>query len=70
VPDPLLVSAADAAKMIGLSRAMFYSLHSSGALGPLPLAFGRRRLWKRSELERWVDANCPPREEWMKECQR
>jgi predicted DNA-binding transcriptional regulator AlpA len=42
--DFLLLSAQDAAKLLGIGRSHFYGLHSSGRLGPLPVKLGRRAL--------------------------
>jgi len=66
--QPLLLSATDAASLIGIGRSLFWSMHSAGKV-PLPVGLGKRRLWRRSELERWVDAGCPARSQWeaMKE---
>ncbi len=61
----LLLSAVDAAKLISVGRSHFYALHSSGRLGPMPIQLGRRTLWNRKELESWVAAGCPAREQWL-----
>jgi len=63
--EALLVSSDGAAELIGVSRAHFYALHSSGRLGPLPVRLGRRTLWRRSELQKWTEASCPPRDRWQ-----
>ena len=68
MPEALLIDAADAAQRLGISRAMLYQMHSDGRLGPLPLTFGRRKLWRVAELAAWVasDPPCPPRAAWTK----
>lgn len=68
MPEALLIDAADAAERLGISRALLYAMHSDGRLGPLPLAFGRRKLWRVAELAAWVasDPPCPPRAAWTK----
>ncbi len=48
--DPLLLSTIEAAKLLGISRSMFYALHSSGRIGVMPTRLGRRTLWLRTEL--------------------
>jgi len=63
--EPLLLSAAKAAHLLGISRAHFYSMHSSGTLGPQPMRLGGRVLWSIDELKRWVDADCPQRQKWV-----
>ena len=64
--NPLLLSAEDAATLLGISRSLFYSLHSAGKVGPLPIRLNRRTLWSRKELELWVDNDCPTRPQWQK----
>ncbi len=63
--ESLLLGADKAATLIGVSRAHFYSMHSNGRLGPMPVRLGRRTLWRREELSRWVNAGCPARVKWM-----
>jgi excisionase family DNA binding protein len=63
--DSLLLSAEDAARLLGIGRSHFYALRSSGRLGPLPVKLGRRALWDRKELEAWVAAGCPTRQRWQ-----
>ena len=65
--EPLLVDAKEAGRLLGISPRHLAGMHSSGRLGPLPIALGRRRLWRTAELADWVDAGCPPRWEW---CER
>ena len=60
----LLVSAKEAARLCGVGRSLWYSMHSSGELGPLPIKLGKRTLWRRQELEEWVRVGCPERTRW------
>ena len=62
--ETLLISTEDAAKVLGIGKTLFYSMHSSGRLGPLPVKLGRRSLWNRKEIEDWVEAGCPARNRW------
>jgi len=64
--EPLLLSFADAAKLLSISRATLYMLHADGRLGLQVHKIGRRSLLNRAELERWVDAGMPPRIVWEK----
>lgn len=59
--DRLLVGAADAAAMCGVSRSTWWAFHSSGRV-PAPIRLGGRTLWRADELRHWVDAGCPARE--------
>lgn len=58
--DKLLLSAGEAASVLGISRSALYALHSSGRL-PLPVKLGRRTLWRAEELRNWTRAGCPTR---------
>ena len=62
--DSLLVSFAEAAELLSISRAHLYTMHSDGRLGPIVRKLGRRSLINRLELERWVEAGMPPRIQW------
>ena len=63
--ENLLLSADEAAALCGVGRSHWYSMHSSGQLGPLPVRLGRRTLWRREELAAWVKAGCPGRTRWV-----
>lgn len=55
--------AKEAAVFIGVSRATLYRLDAKG-LVPRAVRIGRSRRWRRDELRRWLDADCPSRERW------
>lgn len=61
---PLLLKPAKAARLIGVSRTVFYRLHNSGAI-PLPVKVGRVTYWRAGELRDWVNAGTPPRVVWQ-----
>ena len=50
---PLVPSAAEAAKALGLSRSGFLALVRRGK-APAPLRLGRRTVWPREVLERFI----------------
>jgi len=62
--EPLLLSAVEAAKALGISRSQLYSLHSAGRV-PLPVRLGRRTLWSREELAQWIRCGAVSREKWQ-----
>ena len=62
--EPLLLSASNTAKTLGISIRLLQSLNSSGRL-PMPVRLGRRTLWAADELRAWIAAGTPPREKWM-----
>lgn len=63
LPVPLLASAAQAAALCGLSVRTWWRLDSSGRI-PKAVLLGGSKKWRRSELEAWTAAGCPPRTEW------
>ena len=63
VINKLMLSAKDAAKYIGIGRTLWYALKSEGKL-PAPTQLGKRVLWRRCELQAWVEADCPDRLVW------
>lgn len=65
-PEPLLLSIEDTAKMLSISRPMFYQMISDGRFGLMGIRFGRKRLFSVEELRAWVQSGCPCREKWMK----
>ena len=70
-PDKLLLSAAEVAGLLGISRSAFYSLLSSGRIGPLPVRLGRSVRWSIDELKAWLSArdpvtgSLPNRDKWL-----
>lgn len=65
-PEPILLSVADTAKLLSISRPMLYQMISDGRFGLMSIRFGRKRLFPVEELKGWVNAGCPCREKWMK----
>jgi len=61
--QPLTVSAAEAARLLGVSRSTWDSWTTRG-LTPRPLRIGGRVLWSYRELMAWIDAGAPPRAIW------
>jgi excisionase family DNA binding protein len=49
-PTPLLVAAAEAAKMLGIGPTHFYGLIRMGKLGPQGIRLGRSVRWRADEL--------------------
>ncbi len=63
---PFQVNVAGAAKLLGVGKSLFYQMHSTGRLGPMPVVFNSKKLWSVEELQNWIRAGCPCRDEWLK----
>lgn len=63
---PLLVNAVTAAKLLGISRTLFYEIAANGQLGVMPVRFNSKKLWSTEELRAWVRAGCKNRDVWLK----
>jgi len=65
-PDPecLVATAAEVAKLLGISERHLWACHADGRLGPRPLAFGRAKRWRVAEIHAWVAAGAPARDRW------
>lgn len=69
--EPLLVGSREGARLCGISDSLFKKLARKCEV-PAPTRLDRRVLWNTRELKSWVDAGCPPREQWesLREAQR
>lgn len=63
--NPLLLSVDDTCKLLNIRRTLFYSMISTGHFGPLPLRLGRRRMYRRADVERWIELGAPARERFL-----
>jgi hypothetical protein len=61
--EPILLSAADAAKSLGVSVRLLQKLNSAGQFLP-PVKLGRRCLWSIESLREFVRLGCPSREKF------
>lgn len=66
---PLLLDSKALATMLSIGLSKLYQMNRSGHLGPMPLKFGQRTLWRTEEIAAWVRAGCPRRELWLKMAQ-
>lgn len=63
----LALSAGEVAKLLGISRAHVWRMHSSGRLPP-PVRLGRAVRWERAAIEGWLSAGAPSRDRWESMC--
>lgn len=61
--SPLLVKASEAAAMCGKSLRTWRTWDAAGKI-PRAVNIGRSKLWRLSELQDWVQAGCPNRQQW------
>lgn len=61
--ERMAVSAAEAAKLLGISQRHLWALNSSGRL-PRPIRFGRAVRWSVTDLHAWMAAGAPERSQW------
>lgn len=62
----LAVSAAQTAGLLGVSTRHLWAMNSAGKI-PKPVRLGRCVKWLRQELEDWLAAGAPSREQWEKQ---
>jgi len=60
----LLLTAHDAALLCGVSTRT-WRLWDEMGYTPQPVHIGRSVFWKHKELNQWIDAGCPKRENWV-----
>ena len=61
---PALLTIAQVCEVLNISRAEFYRLDASGKFTPLRVGLWRKVLYRKSEIEGWIDAGCPHRRIW------
>ncbi len=71
VNETILYSAADCARVCGISRRSWFRLNASGKV-PACVRVGASPRWVRKTLERWISLGCPSRCEFqaMQEMQK
>ena len=62
--DTLLLRAAEAARLCAVSKVSWFRWDSAGRI-PQGLKIGGCKVWRRSELEAWIEAGTPNREKWQ-----
>lgn len=63
-PVPLLINRDEAARLCCVSVRTWQRREHEG-LTPAPVSFGSRKvLYNRAELQDWINAGTPPREQW------
>lgn len=63
--ERLALPAADVAKLLGISERHLWALNASARV-PRPFRLGRAVRWNLAELQAWLDAGSPSRDQWEK----
>lgn len=63
VNSPLLITAKQCAATCGKSVRTWRSWDAAGLI-PRPVRIGRSTLWRANEIQDWITAGCPCRQEW------
>ncbi len=60
---PALLTIPQVCAYLNIARPTFYKINATGAFGLLPVKLGscRKVLYRRDEIEKWIQANCPGR---------
>ena len=61
--EPLLISDREAAALCSCSRSHWHVLAAAGKIPP-SVKLGRKRLWRREEIQEWAAAGCPDGRMW------
>ncbi len=61
--DALLIPDTAVAALAGVSRAHWQRLRAAGKVPP-SIRLGRKVLWRRLEIEAWIEAGCPDGKTW------
>lgn len=61
--DEWMLTPTQFARVLGLGRAKFFRLVSTGMI-PEPIRFGRCPRWPRWEIYDWINVGCPARDDW------
>jgi excisionase family DNA binding protein len=62
--DRLLLPVEDVARLLSVKPRTVWKWAACGRV-PRPVKIGGRTLWRRAELEEWVEGGCPSRR-WVK----
>ncbi len=63
--EPALWTIQQVCAYLNISRAEFYRLNQTGAFAPLKVPLCRKVLYRKSEIQNWIEAACPHRKIWQ-----
>lgn len=59
--EPFLVDVSETARLLGISRSLFYQMLSAGRIPLKPVRFGRKRLYDVEQIKSFVRSGCSPK---------
>ncbi len=65
IAEPELITFDDLGKLMQVSVRQLYLMEDDGRLGPARVQIGRSVRFRRREVEQWIAAGCPSRDEWI-----
>ena len=65
--EPLLLTIPQVCQYLNIKRATFYKINATGAFGLLPVKLGtcRKVLYRKTEIEKWIQGDCPHGKIWQ-----
>jgi len=65
--QPALLTIPQVCEYLNIARATFYKINATGAFGLLPIRLGtcRKVLYRRDEIDNWIQSGCPHRKVWQ-----
>jgi predicted DNA-binding transcriptional regulator AlpA len=61
--EPAVFTLAELARYLNRGSSSIYRDLALGII-PSPVKIGGRQMWRRVEIDAWLDAGCPSRDEW------
>ena len=65
--DSLALTNAELARELKISSRHLFTLERTGRIGPKAIRLGHAVRWPRSEIEAWLAAGAPSREQWERQ---
>lgn len=63
--DFLMLDEKKIARILSISRSLFRTMVNDGRFGPMAIYLGQRRLWRRSDVIKWIEWECPHRQQFL-----
>ncbi len=64
--SPILLDIKQVCQLLNISRSKFYELKEAGKIGPPQVGLSRKALYRKDEIERWIQLKFPNKKQWSK----